>query len=188
MTRLTLLALVASLTATAHAAPVTYVIDNSHTSTVFEYNHLGFSNQSSRFDKINGKITLDRVARTGSIDITIDAASINTGHDLFDSHLKGEGFFDVAKFPTITYSASTLKFEGDKLVAIEGNLSSKGATKPVTLTISNFQCGTHPFTKKAACGANAIATIKRSDFNNGKYVPLVSDEVTLRIAVEALAE
>ena len=188
MKRLAIIAIAAGLGMPAFAAPETYVIDGSHTMPRFEYNHFGYSTQTSRFDKTSGKITIDRAAKTGSADVTIDVKSVNTGSDTFNGHLKGEDFFDAEKFPTITFKSNVFKFEGDKPVAIEGTLTSKGISKPVTLAVTSFQCMPHPLAKKDACGANAIAKIKRSDFNNGKYVPYVSDEVTLIIPVESVKE
>lgn len=188
MKRIAILAVTAVFNMSAFAAPETYVIDSSHTFPKFEYSHFGYSLQQSRFDKTSGKITLDRIAKTGSADIIIDAKSINTGHEVFNGHLKADGFFDVEKFPTITYKSTSFKYEGDKPVAIEGNLTVKGITKPVTLTLTGFNCMLHPFAKKDACGANATTKVKRSDFNLAKFVPNVGDEITLSIAVEAIRE
>lgn len=186
MKRILALALAATLSSAAYAATETYVIDTNHTKPRFEYNHLGFSTQLSRFDTTSGKITIDRVAKTGSVDVTVDAKSVDTGYPLFNGHLQGEDFFDTAKYPTITFKSNKMKFDGEKLVAVEGNLTIKGITKPVTLTVTSFLCMLHPMAKKDACGANATVQVKRSDFNMGKYVPLVSDEVTLSIPVEAI--
>ncbi len=185
MKRLTLLALAASLSMPAFAAPETYVIDNNHTYPKFEYLHFGYSLQQSRFDKTTGKITLDRDAKSGAADITIDTRSVNTGSELFNGHLKGDGFFEVEKFPTITYKSSSFKFDGDKVASIDGELTIKGISKPVTLTMTHFHCMPHPLSKKEVCGANAVAKVKRSDFNLAKYVPNVGDEVSLSIAIEA---
>ena len=188
MKRIAIVALAAGLALPALAAPETYVIDTNHTLPRFEYSHFGYSTQTSRFDKTSGKITIDRVAKTGSADVTIDVNSVNTGSEVFNGHLKGEDFFDAAKFPTITFKSTAFKFEGDKPVAIDGNLTVKGVTKPVTLAVSSFLCMPHPLAKKDACGANATTRIKRSEFNNGKYAPYVSDEVTLIIPVESIKE
>ncbi len=188
MKKLVALALAASLSAAASAAPETYVIDNGHTLPRFEYNHLGYSTQLSRFDKTSGKIVLDRAAKTGSVDVVIDAKSVNTGSALFNEHIQGEDFFDTAKYPTITFKSKNLKFDGDKLASVEGELTIKGVTKPVTLTVTSFQCMPHPMLKKDACGANATAKIKRSEFNAGKHAPYVGDEVTLTIPVESVKE
>lgn len=178
----------ASMAGGAFAAPETYELDVSHTAPRFEYSHFGFSNQVHRFDKTSGKIVLDREARTASVDVSIDAKSVNTGYALFNEHIQGEDFFDTAKYPTITFKSTKVKFEGDNPVAVEGNLTIKGVTRPVTLTVTSFKAMPHPIRKRDAIGANAVAQIRRSDFNMGKYAPNVSDEVTLSISMEAVKE
>ncbi len=167
------------------AAPVTYTIDGSHTFPSFGYNHLGFSNQSHRFNKTTGTITLDRAGRTGAIDVSIDARSVDTGSALFNEHIQGADYFDTARHPVIVFKSAQMKFEGDQPVAASGDLTIKGVTKPVTLSITHFKCQPHPMLKVEACGANAVATVRRSDFNMGKYAPYISDDVTLSLAVEA---
>jgi polyisoprenoid-binding protein YceI len=122
------------------------------------------------------------------VEATIDAKSVDTGSKLFDQHIQGEDFLDTAKFPTITYKSTKVNFKGDVPSTVEGNLTIKGVTKPVTLTITHFQCMDHPMMKKLACGANATATIKRTEFNAGKYAPHVGDDVTLSFAIEALKD
>lgn len=178
----------ASIATSAFAVPETFDIDPAHTAPRFEYSHFGYSNQLHSFDKTSGKIVFDRTAKTGSVDITIDAKSVNTGFPLFNEHIQGEDFFDTAKYPTITFKSTAVKFAGDKPVTVEGNLTIKGVTKPVTLTVTSFQAMPHPMMKKDAIGANANAKIKRSEFNMGKFAPYVSDDVTLIIGVEAIKE
>ncbi len=183
----TIAALITAFFSTAvFAATETYTLDVNHTKPRFEYNHMGFSNQLSRFDKIDGTIKIDRAKKTGSVDVTIDAKSVNTGSSLFNEHIQGKDFFDTANYPTITFKSHKMKFDGDKLVEVDGKLTIKGVTKPVTLTVTSFLCMPHPMAKKDACGANATAVVKRSDFNMGKYVPLVGDDVTLTIPVESI--
>jgi polyisoprenoid-binding protein YceI len=172
----------------AAAAPETFVIDNNHTYPRFEYSHFGLSNQISHFDKTSGKIILDRAARTGSVDVTIDTRSVNTGHREFNKHIQAADFFDTKKYPAITFKSTKLNFRDDTPISVDGNLTIKGVTKPVTLEIASFKCMPHPMLKKEACGANAMTKIRRSEFNAGKYAPGVSDEVTLHIAVEAVKE
>ena len=172
----------------ALAAPETYIVDQGHTFPRFEYSHFGFSSQTSRFDKTSGKIVLDRASHTGSVDITIDTKSVDSGFATFNGHLQGEDFFDTEKYPTITFKSSKLKFDGDKLASVDGDLTIKGITKPVTLTVTSFLCMPHPITKKDACGANAVTHIKRSEFNAGKYAPYVSDDVTITLPIEASKE
>jgi polyisoprenoid-binding protein YceI len=188
MKKLAIALALSSLAAAAVAAPETYAIDVSHTAPRFEYSHLGYSMQSHRFDKTSGQIVVDRAAKTGSVDVTIDAKSVNTGFALFNEHIQAEDYFATAKYPTITFKSTAVRFDGDKPVAIDGNLTIKGVTKPVTLTVTHFHAMPHPMLKKDAMGANAVTKIKRSDFNMGKNAPYVSDEVTLTIAVEAVKQ
>jgi polyisoprenoid-binding protein YceI len=177
-----------AISAPVLAAPETYVMDNGHTFPRFAYSHFGFSTQLSRFDKTSGKIVFDAAAKTGSVDVVIDTKSVDTGFPIFNEHIQGEDFLDTAKFPTATFKSTAVRFEGDKPVAIDGNLTLKGVTKPVTLVVSKFQHMPHPIVKKDAIGADASVTVKRSDFNAGKYAPYVGDEVTITIAVEAIKE
>ena len=188
MNKLVLAAALSLSTVPALAAPESFNIDPSHTLPRFEYNHLGYSMQQHRFDKTSGKIVIDRAAKTGAVDITIDAKSVNTGFPLFNQHIQAEDYFHTEKYPTITFKSTAVRFEGDKPVAVDGNLTIKGVTKPVTLTVTHFHAMPHPMYKKDAIGANAVAKVKRSEFNMGKNVPYVSDEVTLAIAVEALKD
>lgn len=182
------LSLALAISSPAFASPETYVIDGNHTYPRFSYNHFGFSTQLSRFDKTSGTIVLDRQAKTAKVNIVVAIDSVDTGNAILNEHIQGEDFFDTAKYPTATFNSSKAHFVNDKIDSIEGDLTLKGITKPVTLTLSSFQCMPHPMLKKDACGANASAVIKRSDFNMGKYAPNVSDEVTLSIAVEASKE
>lgn len=105
---------------------------------------------------------------------------------MFNEHIQGADFLDTAKYPTADFTSSKVNFEGDKVSSVDGTLTLNGISKPVTLTVTSFQCMLHPMLKKDACGANAIAVIKRTDFNMGKYAPNVGDDVTLTISVEAV--
>jgi len=179
----------ASLAAgSALAAPVTYTVDSSHTYPRFSYSHFGFSTQLSSFTNTTGKVVFDAEAKTGSVDIVIDMKSVNTGFADFNGHLQGEDFLDTAKFPTATFKSTKVVFEGDKPKSIEGQLTIKGVTKPVTLSVTGFQAMPHPIMKKPALGANAFTTIKRTEFNAGKYAPYVGDEVRIDVAIEAIAQ
>ncbi|MBS4097718.1 MAG: YceI family protein [Sulfuricella sp.] len=188
MNKLALIAIAAAFSSAAFAAPETYVMDNNHTFPSFSYNHLGFSIQTSRFNKSSGKVMMDKTAKTGSVDVTIDMKSVDTGSTLFNEHIQGEDYLDTAKYPTATFKSTSVKFDGDKPLSIDGNLTMKGVTKPVTLKVTGFQAAPHPMLKKDAIGANATATVKRTDFNAGKNVPYVGDEVTITIAIEAVKE
>jgi polyisoprenoid-binding protein YceI len=177
--------LASGITASAVAAPVTYAIDGNHTYPRFSYSHFGYSTQLSKFNKTSGKVVFDPEAKAGNVDIVIDMKSVDTGSDVFNGHIQGEDFLDTTKYPTATFKSTAVKFDGDKPVAIEGNLTIKGVTKPVTLTVTRFQRMPHPMLKKDAIGADAVVTVKRSEFNAGKYAPYVGDDVTINIAVEA---
>ena len=184
----TTLALSAAVTAPAFAAPATYGVEPNHTYPRFSYSHLGFSTQQSRFDKTTGAVVYDKEGKTGSVDITIDTRSVNTGSALFNQHIQAEDFLDTAQYPTVTFKSSKIVFDGDKPVSIEGDLTMKGVTKRVTLTVTRFLAAPHPIQKKDTIGADAYTIVKRSDFNMGKYAPAVSDEVRIDIAIEALKQ
>jgi len=186
--QLATLILAIAAAAPALAAPETFNLDNNHTFPRFSYSHLGYTIQMSRFDKVTGAVVLDKAAKTGKVDIVIDTKSVNTGSEAFNEHIQGEDFLDTAKYPTATFKSTKVIFEGDKPAKVEGNLTLKGVTKPVTLTVTSFQAMPHPMLKKDAIGANAYTVVKRSEFNAGKYAPYVGDEVRIDLAIEAIKE
>ncbi len=185
---ITTLALSAAVVAPAYAAPVSYGVEANHTFPRFSYTHLGFTTQQSRFDKTTGTVVYDKEGRTGSVDIKIETSSVSTGSTLFNQHIQAEDFLDTAKYPTVTFKSTKVNFDGDKLVSIEGDLTMKGITKRVTLTVTRFLAAPHPIQKKDTIGADAYTIVKRTDFNMGKYAPAVSDEVRIDIAIEALKQ
>ncbi|NGM85777.1 YceI family protein [Parapusillimonas sp. SGNA-6] len=172
----------------ALAAPQTFALDPDHTFPRFSYDHMGMSKQIMRFNKTTGSVVLDKKAKQAQVDITIDMTSIDTGVEAFDDHIQGADFLDTAAYPTATFKSTKVHFNGDQPARIEGDLTIKGITKPVTLTITSFLNGPHPMLEKEAIGANATAVIKRSEFNAGKFVPAVGDDVTLDIALEAIVQ
>jgi polyisoprenoid-binding protein YceI len=172
----------------ALAAPVVYNLEPTHTYPRFSYNHLGISTQLSRFDRTSGTITLDAAARTAAVDVTIDMTSVSTGSAVFNDHIQKPGLFDTANHPTATYRSTAVKFDGDRPVAVDGVLTINGVSRPVTLTVTSFTRKLHPMLRKEAIGADAHAVVRRSEFNAGKNVPFVGDEVTLSIAMEAIAQ
>ena len=180
------MALITGAATAAMAAPETYNVDGSHTFPSFSYNHFGLSTQLSKFNKTTGTLVLDKVAKSGSVDVVIDMKSVETGSTVFNGHIQGEDFLDTSKFPTASFKSTKVVFEGDKPAAIEGNLTIKGVTKPVTLKVTYFVSTAHPMLKKPAIGANASTIIKRSEFNAGKFAPSVGDDVTITLAVEAI--
>ncbi|WP_348693752.1 YceI family protein [Duganella fentianensis] len=168
------------------AIAATYNIDPSHTFPSFEADHMGLSTWRGKFDKTSGTVTMDRAAKTGALDVTIQADSINFGFEKMNSHAKNADMFNVEKFPTITYKSNNFKFEGDQLVGVEGELTMLGVTKPVSLKVDRFKCIMHPRYKREVCGANAIAEFKRSDFGLNYGLPAFAPEVRLAIQIEAI--
>ena len=188
MKKLGFLIIAACISNVALAAPETYIIDGHHTLPRFSYNHFGYSIQLSSFDKASGEIVLDKVAKTGSVNVTIKTTSVNTGYPLFNEHIQAEDFLNTAKYPTATFTSSKINFDGDKVSTVDGVLTLKGVSKPVSLNVTSFLCMPHPMLKKDACGATATTVVKRTDFNMGKYAPYVGDEVTITIPVEAIKQ
>lgn len=176
--------LAVGLPLTVHAAD-SYTVDPAHTFPLFSVSHFGYSTMHGRFDRSSGKVTLDRATRKGTIDITIDAASVSTGFAKRDEHLKSPDFFNVAEFPSITYQSDSMNFNGDTPVSATGKLTLLGVTKPVTLHIDAFKCGANPMNHKQECGAAATAQIKRSDFGMKSFLPGVGDDIKLEFEIEA---
>jgi polyisoprenoid-binding protein YceI len=165
-----------------------YTIDPAHTFPHFTINHLGFSTMQGRFDRTSGKVTLDRAAKSGSVEVAIETASISTGFAKRDEHLKSPDFFNAAEFPAISYKSTAVQFKGDTPVSVDGNLTISGVSKPVTLKIDAFNCGTNPMSKKDTCGAAASTQIKRSDFGVKYGLPNVGDDVKLVFEIEAIKD
>ncbi|MFO1398247.1 MAG: YceI family protein [Burkholderiales bacterium] len=193
MYRLAALALIA-LPLTAAAAD-SYTLDPYHTFPGFTVDHLGISTMYGRFDKTTGKATLDRAAKSGSLELTIDAKSLTTGDNdkgsrprSRDEHLRSADFFNVAEFPTITYKSTKVVFTGDNPSAVEGNLTLLGVTKPVHLTIERFKCAPGQNGGKERCGGNAVGKFKRTDFGMKTGVPAIGDEIGLLVEFEALKD
>jgi polyisoprenoid-binding protein YceI len=186
MNRIVLASMAALLSASAFAAPVTYLIDPEHTYPSFEADHMGgMSVWRGKFTSSSGKVVYDKDAKSGSLDVTVKMSSIDFGMPKLNEHAKSAEMFDVAKFPTATYTGKFTKFNGAAPAEAQGTLTMHGVTKPVTLTINSFVCRPSPFTKKEVCGADASATFNRSDFgvNYGdKYG--FNQEVKLQIQVE----
>jgi len=178
------------------AAPLTvaaqvenYVVDPYHTVPYWEVDHLGFATMRGRFDRATGKFSIDRAAKTGSVELEIPTATVNTGDTdragrprTRDEHLKNADFFNVQEFPTMTFKSTKVVFKGDEPAAVEGNLTMLGVTKPVTLHLDRWKCGPDIRTqgKRYQCGGNATGSFKRSDFGMKFGLPTaIGDEVKL---------
>ena len=174
--------------APAQAQTATYTLDPTHTFVTWEALHFGTSTSRGRFDKKEGKVTIDRTAKTGSVDITIDMASINTGVAPFDNHLRGKDFFDVANHPTARFQASGFSFDGTKVTGVKGTLTMLGKTQPVELKASRFNCYDNPFFKREVCGGDFETTIQRSQWGSTYGLPGIPDNIRLLIQVEAVKQ
>jgi polyisoprenoid-binding protein YceI len=153
------------VTGSALAAPVTYECDPAHTYPSFAADHMGgLSVWRGKFDKTTGTIVLDKDKQTGTVNITVDTSSVDFGHPQLNTNTKGPELFDVAKFPTATYSGKLVKFVNGAPTEVDGQFTLHGVTKPLTLKIDKFLCKPNPMTKKETCGADATASFDRKDY------------------------
>jgi len=187
-TLMTLSIALLAATGIARAESATYNLDPTHTYVTFEARHFGTSTNRGRFDKKEGSITVDRAAKSGKADITIDTASINTGLALFDSHLKGENFLKSKDFPTAKFVGDKFSFDGGKVTAVTGTLTLLGKTLPVTLTATNYNCYDSPFFKREVCGGDFETTIQRADYGMSYGMPVIPDDIKLLIQIEAITQ
>jgi polyisoprenoid-binding protein YceI len=191
MNRIAIASLIAASTlaaSVAHAAPATYAIDPTHTFVTFEAKHFGTSTNRGRFDKKSGSVTIDTVAKTGKVDVSIDMTSINTGTEAFNGHLKSKDFFNVDTFAKATFVSDKVIFEGDKVSAVVGTLTLLGKGQTVTLKANNFGCYDSPMLKREVCGGDFETTIQRSEFGMNYGLPFIPDSVKLVIQVEAVKQ
>ncbi|MES3009672.1 MAG: YceI family protein [Pseudomonadota bacterium] len=177
-----------SLAVAASAQPATYAIEPTHTFVTFEALHIGTSTSRGRFDKKEGTVTFDKAGKTGKVDLTIETGSINTGTGPFDGHLKGKDFFNSAEFPTARFVGDKFTFAGDKVTAVEGQLTLLGKTLPVTLKASGFNCYDNPRLKREVCGGDFDTTIARSQWGMTYGLPSIPDNIRLLIQVEAIKQ
>jgi polyisoprenoid-binding protein YceI len=182
-----LLLLIASATS-ATAASTTYNVDPDHTHPSFEVDHFGgLSTWRGTFKKTTGTVEIDTAAKTGTVDVVIDTATVDFAHDKLNAHVSSPEMLDVAKYPTAEYKGKFVEFANGAPKTVSGELTLHGVTKPVTLTINSFKCFEHPMLKKQVCGADASGTFNRADFgvNYGQQYGFKQD-VLLRIQVEGV--
>lgn len=187
--------LAAALPLAAAAAPESYTIDPIHTFPYFEVDHLGYAKMRGRFDGTTGKFTINRQAKTASLELSVPTRTVTTGDEdrgarprSRDEHLRSPDFLNVAEFPTMSYKATKVTFKGEDPATVEGQLTLLGVTKPVTLRVENWKCGPDPRTKgqRQMCGTNATGSFKLTDFGIKFGVPVfIGDELKLWIQMEA---
>ncbi len=187
MKRIVAFVALTALTSTARADAEIYVIDQVQTVASFTFSYLGLASQTHTFDKTSGRVMFDPVSKTGSADVSIDATSVNTGVDLLNSQIQSADFFDTARYPVISFRSTSMVLDGERM-RMTGDLTIKGITRPVTLAVSDFACQPQPEQQLDACSAKATVTVKRSDFNMGKYAMLAGNRVTLKLSISAVRE
>lgn len=171
----------------AIAAPVTYKIDPNHTNVLASWSHFGFSNPSINFGEADGTIVYDaQNVAASSVEVKLPFKGLSALAADFYDHLSSDQWFDAAKHPDATFKSTKVEAAGEGKLKVTGDLTVKGVTKPVVLDVTLNKAADHPMAKRAAIGFDATATIKRSEFGLGNYVPNVSDEVALRITTEAM--
>lgn len=186
MRKTLLVAALFAFAGSAFAAPVTYKIDPNHTNVLASWSHFGFSNPSINFGQVDGTIVYDADKVSGSsVQVTLPLTGLSALADQFYDHLTSGDWFDAAKYPSATFKSTKVEAAGEGKLKVTGDLTVKGVTKPVVLDVTLNKAGQQPQAKRPAVGFDATATVKRSDFGLGAYVPNVSDEVSLRITTEA---
>ena len=189
LTKYLLAAAIAGAAAPAVAAPDNYTIDPAHTYPSIEFSHMGLSVWRGKFNKTSGKVVLDRAARSGTVEVSIDVSSINFGLAAMDEKARSDDFFDTDKFPTATYKGK-INFAGDKPKTVDGQITIRGVSRPATLNIELFNCMPHPMLKKEVCGADAEGELNWSEYGMklSQYGQGDAGKVHLRIQVEALKD
>jgi polyisoprenoid-binding protein YceI len=177
-----------TLAGACYAEPVSYSIDPNHTWTIWEARHMGTSTYRGRFDRKEGSVTIDRAAKTGHAEITIDLTSVDTGVAALDKHLKSKDFLDVEQFGQARFVGDKFTFDGDRVAAVEGSLTLHGQTQPVTLKASGFNCYVNPQLKREVCGGDFETTLQRAQWGIDYGLPFVSDKIRLLIEIEAIKQ
>lgn len=168
--------------------PASYKVEPTHTFVTWEAKHFGTSTSRGRFDKKDGSIDIDTIAKTGKAEIVIDMKSNSTGVGPFDKHLATKDFFNSDEFPTATFKGDKFKFEGDKVTEVAGTLTMLGKTLPLTLKALAYNCYMSPMVKKQVCGGDFEATVKRSEYGMNYGVPFIPDNIKLLIQIEAIRQ
>jgi len=178
-------ALVVSATS-VFASAERYTLDPSHIQVVFIYNHLGFSTTTGMFSGFEGEIMFDQEdPAASSVTVSMPVIEMITGWKQRDDHFMSEDFFAAAEGDLLTFTSTNIEVTGEKTANITGDLSMNGVTKPVVLDARLNQVGEHPMVGQQWAGFDATVTLLRSDFDLGKFAPFISDEIEVKISIEA---
>lgn len=186
----TLFAAAAALAVSASgalAAPETYELDPSHSQVVFSYNHLGFSTTTGMFSGFEGTIEFDAEdPANSSVSVSMPVMSMFTGWEKREAHFMSDEFFGAKEGDMVTFTSTGIEVTGENTAKITGDLSMNGITKSVVLdTVLNQKADAHPMNNRPWLGFDATTTLLRSDFGVDMFAPYVSDEVQVRISIEA---
>ena len=155
----------ASASCSGTAFATTYQLDPTHTYPSFAVDHFGgVSIWRGKFTKSSGSVTLDLAKKTGTVEVSIDPSSIDTGNALLDKTMRGRDGLDTNDFPHATYTGNRIEFDGDRPSEVIGMLTLHGVTRSVNLKIESFKCIINPFFKRQVCGVEASAQFNRADF------------------------
>lgn len=163
----------------------TYKIDKAHASLIFEISHMGFSTYVGRFDALDAAFGFDsKYPERSKLSARIETASIDTNDPVLEDKLKSSTFFDAPKYPEITFQADGIEITGKDTGKITGKVTMHGVTKPLVLDVKFNGGAPAPMSGLYTMGFSGAATLKRSDFGISAFVPLVGDEVTIRVNAE----
>lgn len=170
----------------ARAEPVAYGLDPTHTTVHWEVVHVGTSTSRGRFDQLAGSVNFDAKEKTLEVSITVQTDSISTGVPTFDKVLRGESLLSTKEHPQAWFVARRASFEGDVPKLVQGEITLRGQSQPLTLRATRWRCGLNPLFQREVCGGDFEATLKRSEFGMTLALPLVADEVKLLVQVEGV--
>lgn len=164
----------------------TYTLETQHSQGVIRWNHLGFSQPTAQFTMVEGTLVFDQAEPTRStVAVTIPLDHLSSGVSDLDENLRSAKFFDIARYPTATFRSTSVERgkAADQLKVI-GDLTVHGITRSVTLEVTINKVGTNVRNHLPSVGFEATATLKRSDYGLGAFVPQVSDAVDIHITCQ----
>lgn len=170
------------------AQPVAYRVDAARSAAEFSVLHLGVIPAHGRFVRLSGRIVVDATAQSGRVDLEIAAESVATGWTLRDSFVRGENMFDAAQYPVVRFRSTRLAFAGGRLARLDGELTLRGVTRPVSVTVARIECGPAADGRGDGCDAEAETSIRRRDFGMDFAWPLIGDDVDLVLRIRAERE
>jgi polyisoprenoid-binding protein YceI len=180
--------LLCALSAPARADPVVYTLDPTHSFVNFELRHFGTSTIRGHFGPVEGSVTLDRAAGSGSLSVAVATASVSTGLRVFDSRIRERDLLASAEFPQASFVAERLRFDGDRLAEVRGEFTLRGVSQPLSLFARHFACEQRELLQREVCGGDFETEVSRSAFGASFGLPFVGDRVRLLVQVEGIRQ